>query len=163
MDAASGKKILRVLSSENARKILEVTGKKQITASQISIDCKIPLTKVYQWIKKLQELNLLKISNVITERRKIRLYQNLIKMIVINPNEYPSIKIEVLGIGIRHKCDVCGSSNFTLTYYTKPNKMEYRCIDCELEHANTAARLLKEERQKVVFLKFIQSKKKDNS
>ena len=163
MDDESGKKILRMLSSENARKILEVTSKKPITASQVSINCKIPLTKVYRWIKKLQELNLLKISNVITERRKIRLYQSLIKMIVINPNEYPSIKIEVLGIGIRHKCDVCGSSNFTLTYYTKPNKMEYRCIDCELEHTDTVARLLKEERQKVVFLKFFQSKKKDNS
>lgn len=161
MDAESGKKILRVLSSENARKILEVTSKKPITVSQISINCKIPLTKVYRWVKKLQELNLLKISYVITERRKTHLYQSMVKMIVINPNEYPSIKIEVLGIGIRHKCDVCGSSNFTLTYYTKPNKMEYRCIDCELEHTDTVARLLKEERQKVVFLKFIQSKKKD--
>ena len=156
VDQDSSRKILRVINSRHAKKILETTSKAPMSATQINRSCRIPLTKVYQWVQKLQDLKFLKISGMINEEgRKVRLYQSMVKMIVINPNNYPAFSVEVMGIGAPRKCDVCSSKNFTLTYYPKPNKCEYQCIDCELEHAKTASHLLKEEKQKTVFLKFM--------
>ena len=44
-------RILKIMGSKNARKIIEITYEKPLSASEISKTCGIPLTKVYRWLR----------------------------------------------------------------------------------------------------------------
>ena len=84
----SDKVILKTLGSDNARKILKSISERSMSVSQISKDCNIPLTKTYRWVKKLQNMKFLRASGTISkEKRKIRLYQSLVKIIIFNAND----------------------------------------------------------------------------
>ena len=66
----SSKIILKIIGSENARKILKSTSKCPMSASQISTECDIPLTKTYRWIKKLQNMKFLQTSGMVSSDQK---------------------------------------------------------------------------------------------
>ncbi len=141
------------MGSKNARKILEATNEKPMSASEISKNCSIPLTKVYRWLQRLENCKLLMLSGIINEKgRKVRLYKSGVTMIMINPTESKSPKVEILGSGNTIKCVECGSSNCNLIFDKKSNKTNAQCMDCEMKYKETLSHLLKEEQQKFIVL-----------
>ena len=140
------------MGSENARKIIQVTNEKPLSASEISKTCSIPLTKVYQWLRRLENCKLLRPTGVINEEgRRIRLYKSMVNMIMIDPTETSSPRVEILGSGKIIKCSKCGSANCTLVY-DKSNKTTAQCIDCKTKYVETISHSLKEEKQKFIIL-----------
>ncbi len=155
-DAESGIKILKILNSENVRKILEGTSEKPISAEKISKKYNIPLTKVYRWIKKLQDLKLLETTGDITENgRKVRLYKNLVRMIMVNPQNPAESKVRMLGIGNQLSCFKCGSSNCTLEFDNNKSEWSSKCVECDRKMIQTISHKLKEEQQKAILLESI--------
>jgi DNA-binding transcriptional ArsR family regulator len=149
----SDKVILKILGSNNARKILKSISERSMSVSQISKDCNIPLTKTYRWIKKLQNLKFVRASGIISkEKRKVRSYQSLVKMIIFNANDVNDSKVQVLGIGNNFNCNKCGSGKCTLEYNTQTDLWNYNCLDCSQEYVQTNFIKLKEEQQKVILL-----------
>ena len=152
-DAELGKKILKIMNSENARKILSATTEKPVSAEKISKSMEIPLTKVYRWLKKLQTLKLIETTGEITEEgRKIRLYKNLVKMIMINPQQPLESKVQLLGVGNQITCNHCGSKNCSLEFDSKKNEWKSKCLDCDKNLIQTMSHELKEEQQKAILL-----------
>ncbi len=152
-DDQSSKNLLKIISSENARKILKSTSKRSMSASQISEKCNIPLTKTYRWIKKLLNVKFIQGSGTISkEGRKIIFYKSLVKTIIFNPSSDNDSKVQVLGVGNVLTCNKCGSGKCTLDYNTQTNLWNYKCSDCSLEYVQTNLQKLKEEQQKVILL-----------
>ena len=155
VDSDSNVKIIKMIGSEHARKIIQVTNEKPLSASEISKTCSIPLTKVYRWLQKLENCKLLRPTGVINEEgRRIRFYKSMVNMIMIDPTETPSPKVEILGSGNIIKCSKCGSTNCTLAY-DKSNKTTAQCMDCKIKYVETLSHSLKEEKQKFMILDFI--------
>ncbi len=153
LDVLTSKKILRIMSSESARKILEETSHSEKSVSQISEACDLPLTKTYRWIKKLQDLKLLDVSGTISEEgRKVKLFKSLVQMIIFNPRVGKNPEVEVLGIGNRLTCSKCGSKNCSLELNEKTDNWEHKCNDCMNFFVQTTSHSLKEEQQKVILL-----------
>ncbi len=153
LDALTSKKILRIMSSESARKILEDTSKDERSVSQISEACNLPLTKTYRWIKKLQDLKLLEVTGTISEEgRKVKLFKSLVQMIIFNPRIGKTPEVEILGIGNKLVCSKCGSKNCSLELDEKTNNWEHQCNDCKQSFVETTSHKLKEEQQKVMLL-----------
>ena len=143
------------MGSEHARKIIQVTNEKPLSASEISKTCSIPLTKVYRWLRRLENCKLLQPTGVINEEgRRIRLYKSMVNMIMIDPTETSSPRVEILGSGSIIKCSKCGSANCTLAY-DKSNKTTIQCMDCKTKYVETLSHSLKEEKQKFMILDFI--------
>lgn len=153
LDALTSKKILRIMSSESARKILEDTSKSERSVSQISESCNLPLTKTYRWIKKLQDLKLLEVTGTISEEgRKVKLFKSLVQMIIFNPRIGKNPEVEVLGIGTKLTCSKCGSNNCTLELNEGTNNWELQCNDCQQFFVETNSHQLKEQQQKIMLL-----------
>ena len=154
VDVDLNDKILKMMSSKLARKIIEMTTQRSHSASEISEMGNIPLTKVYRWLQKLEDYKLLRVTKIINhEGRKVSFYSSMIDMIMINPNKKPSLEIEILGLGNIINCLKCGSINCTLEYDKKSNKTVCKCIDCETRYVETFSHDLKEEQQKMIILK----------
>jgi hypothetical protein len=152
-DTPSNKIILKIISSENARKILKSTSERSMSASGISKECSIPLTKTYRWIKKLQNMKFIQASGTISkEGRKIMSYKSLVKTIIFNTNDVTDSRVQVLGIGNNLTCNKCGSGKCTLDYNPQDNLWNYKCLDCSLMYVQTNFIKLKEEQQKVILL-----------
>ena len=75
-------------------------------------------------------------------------------MIIIDPTETSSSKVEILGSGNIIKCSKCRSSNCTLEI-DKSNKTTVQCRDCKTKYVETLSHSLKEEKQKFMILDFI--------
>lgn len=152
-DEQSSKSLLKVIGSDNARKILKSISEHSMSASQISKDCNIPLTKTYRWIKKLQNLKLIQTSGIISkENRRVRSYKSLIKIIIFNASDVNDSKVNVLGIGNKFACNKCGSEKCTLDYDMQTDLWHYKCLACSLKYVQTNFTKLKEEQQKVILL-----------
>ena len=144
-----------MMGSEHARKIIQITHEKPLSALEISKTCSIPLTKVYRWLQKLENCKLLQLTGIISEEgRRIRFYKRRVNMIMIDPTETSSPKVEILGSGNIIKCSKCGSANCTLAY-DKSNKTTVQCMDCKVKYVETLSHSLKEEKQKFMILDFI--------
>lgn len=61
--------LLKIISNKNSAKILKTTNNSK-SAYDISRDCKISLTTVYRELRKMDEINLLKVSGSIDETGK---------------------------------------------------------------------------------------------
>jgi DNA-binding transcriptional ArsR family regulator len=152
-DEQSSKIILKILSSDNARKILNSTSERSMSVSQISKDCNIPLTKTYRWVKKLQNMKFVRASGAISkEKRKVRSYQSLVQMIIFNAKDVNDSKVKVLKIRNNINCNNCGSGKCILEYNPQTNLWNYNCLDCSQEYVQTNFIKLKEEQQKVILL-----------
>ncbi len=152
VDSDSNVKIIKMMGSEHARKIIQVTNEKPLSASEISETCGIPLTKVYRWLQRLENCKLLRPTGIINEDgRRIRFYKSMVNMIMIDPTETSSPRVEILGSGNIIKCSKCGSTNCTLAY-DKSNKTTAECIDCKIKYVETLSHSLKEEKQKLIIL-----------
>ena len=152
VDSDSNVKIIKMMGSKHARKIIQVTNEKPLSASEISETCSIPLTKVYQWLRRLENCKLLKPSGIVNEGgRRIRFYKSRVNMIMIDPTETSSPRVEILGSGNIIKCSKCGSTNCTLAY-DKSNKTTAQCLDCKIKYVETLSHSLKEEKQKFIIL-----------
>lgn len=154
VDPDSNDQILRMIGSKHARKIIEITNQRSMSAMEISKTADIPLTKVYRWLQKLENHKLLHVTGTInSQRRKVRLYKSLVEMIMIHPGKNNSPRIEILGSGETIFCSKCGSSNCTLEYDKNFNKTVCKCIDCEIRYLQVYSHTLREEKQKVIILK----------
>ena len=149
----SSRIILKIINSENARKILKSTSERSMSAAQISQRCNIPLTKTYRWLKKLQNMKFIQGSGTISKQgRKVTSYKSLVKTIIFNPNHDDKSIVQVLGVGNTLTCSKCRSKKCTLDYDLKTNLWSYSCIDCHLSLVQTNQKKLKEEQQKVFLL-----------
>lgn len=154
VDVDLNDKILKMVSSRLARKIIEITTHRSLSASEISEMGNIPLTKVYRWLQKLEDYKLLRVTKIINhEGRKVSFYKSMIDMIMVNPNKKPSLGIEILGVGNIINCSKCESTNCTLEYDKKSKMTVCKCIDCETRYLETFSHDLKEEKQKIIILK----------
>ncbi len=152
-DEQSSKILLKIVSSENARKILKSISKRSMSVAQISEKCDIPLTKTYRWIKKLQNVKFIQGSGTISkEGRKIIFYKSLVKTIIFNPSSNNDSNVHVMGVGNVLTCNKCGSEKCTLDYNTQTNLWNYKCLDCNLKYVQTNLLKLKEEQQKIILL-----------
>ncbi len=151
-DENSSKNLLKIINSENARKILNATSENFISASQISKNHNIPLTKTYRWLKKLQSVKFIQsLPTFDKDGRKIMTYKSLVKTVIFNPGDSKS-KIQILGIGDNLSCNKCGSKKYNLEYNNDTNLWNYECSDCRQKYVETNIQKLKEEQQKIILL-----------
>lgn len=152
VDSDSNLRIIKMMGSKNARKIIQITDEKPLSASEIHKACSIPLTKVYRWLRKLENCKLLQPSGNVNENgRRVRLYKSQVNMIMIDPRQ-TSPNVEILGSGIPIKCSKCGSNNCNLTFDKKTNKTVAQCIDCDIKFRESVSHQLKEQEQKFIIL-----------
>lgn len=88
--------ILKIVSNSQGMKVLEDTIDHPKSAYDISITCKIPLTQVYRWIRKLQRIGFLRVSGATNSTgKKYFMYQSKIKSIKVTLGENSKLRIEI--------------------------------------------------------------------
>lgn len=88
--------IMKLVSNEQAMQVLEHTIGSPKSAHNISITCKIPLTQVYRWVRKLHKIGLVRISGATNPAgKKYFMYQSKIRTIKITLGENSSLQIEM--------------------------------------------------------------------
>ncbi len=85
----SSKKIIEALNNDTARKILEVLSEEALSTSQIAEKLNLPLTTVQYNVKKLLEVELIKVKfkRLSEKRREVEYYEPSKKLIVILPEK----------------------------------------------------------------------------
>ena len=160
IDSDFNVKIIKIMGTKYARKILESIHEEPLSALEISKVCNIPLTKVYRWLIKLEQCSLLLASGKIGDKgRKIRLYKSKVNTITISPSEKSSPRVGILGTGNIIICSKCGSSNCIVTYDKKSNKTIGQCLNCKISYVETLSHTLKEEQQKFMILEYFSNLK----
>lgn len=87
--------ILRIMSNDQAMKILRQTSNSPKSAWQISQESGIALTQVYRWTRKLHKVGFLRISgDTNSAGKKFFMYQSKINSIHIVLNSAPETIIE---------------------------------------------------------------------
>lgn len=153
-------KIIKILASKQARRILELAGDKPISASDIIHASKISQPKVYHWLDRMSKVKLLQISGTINEnKRKIRLYKSNVNMITINPKHKDASIMEIIGSGEEISCIRCGSRNCDLKFEANLNKMVGYCKNCEMTSNEFFLQKQREEQQKLVILQALSEKR----
>ena len=86
----SSKKIIETLNNDTARKILEVLSEEALSTSQIAEKLNLPLTTVQYNVKKLLEVELIKVKfkRLSEKRREVEYYEPSKKLIVILPEKW---------------------------------------------------------------------------
>jgi predicted transcriptional regulator len=88
--------MLKVVSNEQAIQVLEHTIDSPKSAYDISIACKIPLTQVYRWVRKLHKLGFVRVSGATNPAgKKYFMYQSKIRTIKVTLGENSNPKIEI--------------------------------------------------------------------
>ena len=84
-DSALRKAILKALSDEYSRTIMNYTIEKPKSVVDISKDCDVPMTTAYRRVHELEESKILKITGSIVtdDGKKFFLYQNRLKAIYV--------------------------------------------------------------------------------
>ena len=88
--------ILRIMSNDQAMKILRQTSDSPKSAWQICQTSGIPLTQVYRWVRKLHNAGFLRISgDTNSSGKKFFIYQSKVNSIrvLLNPNSDAQIEI----------------------------------------------------------------------
>jgi len=157
----SSHRMIKIFSSNNARKILEIISTEPYPVKKIHEISKIPINKIYEWIQKFEDEGILEISGDITdEGRKSRLFKSKIKLILLRPSENSSKGIQVIGMGVNQKCQKCGFENYSLTYFEKSDKLSFQCVNCKTLEAQLVKREIKEKDQIIFGLKYMIKSKK---
>ncbi|MDE1726360.1 MAG: helix-turn-helix transcriptional regulator [Thaumarchaeota archaeon] len=88
--------ILKIISNEQAMRILEHSMDSPKSAYAISMACEIPLTQVYRWVRKLHKMGFVRISGATNGAgKKYFMYQSKVKTIkiVLSATSSPLIEI----------------------------------------------------------------------
>lgn len=88
--------ILKIVSNEQAILVLEYMMDSPKSAHDISISCKIPLTQVYRWVRKLHKVGFVRVSGATNPAgKKYFMYQSKIRTIQVTLGENSSPQIEI--------------------------------------------------------------------
>ncbi|MDD3041490.1 MAG: winged helix-turn-helix domain-containing protein [Methanosarcinaceae archaeon] len=94
------RKITQTLSNETSLKILELLGKKGLSASDIAVELKIPLTTVKYNLDSLVDSELVQVKQIKWSRkgRQVKIYEAMEKLIVLVPSKTFADKISIMSI-----------------------------------------------------------------
>ncbi|MDE1829338.1 MAG: hypothetical protein KGI25_03340 [Thaumarchaeota archaeon] len=88
--------VLKIISNEQAMKVLEYSMESPRSAYDISTNCNIPLTQVYRWVRKLHKLGFVKISGATNNAgKKYFMYKSKVKTIRVTLDAVPGSKVEI--------------------------------------------------------------------
>ena len=88
--------ILKIISNDQAMKILQYTNASPKSAWEISRSSGIPLTQVYRWVRRLYNVGFLRISGDTNSfGKKFFMYQNKINSIKVSLNPSLETQIEI--------------------------------------------------------------------
>lgn len=94
------RKITQILSNETSLKILELLGKKSMSATNIAEELKLPLTTVKYNLDSLVESDLIKVKQIKWSQkgRQVKIYESVEKLIVLVPSRNSIDKLSVISL-----------------------------------------------------------------
>lgn len=94
------RKITQILSNETSLKILELLGKKSMSATNIAEELKLPLTTVKYNLDSLVESDLIKVKQIKWSQkgRQVKIYESVEKLIVLVPSRSPMDKLSIINL-----------------------------------------------------------------
>lgn len=94
------RKITQILSNETSLKILELLGKKSMSATDIAEELNLPLTTVKYNLDSLAESDLIKVKQIKWSKkgRQIKIYESVEKLIVLVPSKSSMDKLSIINI-----------------------------------------------------------------
>jgi DNA-binding transcriptional ArsR family regulator len=94
------RKITQTLSNETSLKVLELLGKKSLSATDIAEELKIPLTTVKYNLDSLVDSDLIKVKQIKWSRkgRQVKIYEAMEKLIILVPSRNPVDKISIISL-----------------------------------------------------------------
>ncbi len=94
------RKITQILSNETSLKILELLGKKSMSATKIAEELNLPLTTVKYNLDSLFESDLIKIKQIKWSQkgRQIKIYESVEKLIVLVPSRTSIDKLSIISL-----------------------------------------------------------------
>ncbi|AKB26889.1 putative transcriptional regulators [Methanosarcina siciliae T4/M] len=94
------RKITQVLSNETSLKILELLGKKSMSATNIAEELKLPLTTVKYNLDSLAESDLIKVKQIKWSQkgRQVKIYESAEKLIVLVPSRSTMDKLSIINL-----------------------------------------------------------------
>ncbi|WP_269850020.1 ArsR/SmtB family transcription factor [Methanosarcina horonobensis] len=94
------RKITQILSNETSLKILELLGKKSMSATNIAEELNLPLTTVKYNLDSLVESDLIKVKQIKWSQkgRQVKIYESVEKLIVLVPSRNPIDKLSIISL-----------------------------------------------------------------
>jgi len=94
------RKITQILSNETSLKILELLGKKSMSATNIAEELNLPLTTVKYNLDSLIESDLIKVKQIKWSQkgRQVKIYESVEKLIVLVPSRSSMDKLSIISI-----------------------------------------------------------------
>lgn len=94
------RKITQILSNETSLKILELLGKKSMSATNIAEELKLPLTTVKYNLDSLVESDLIKVKQIKWSQkgRQVKIYESVEKLIVLVPSRNSLDKLSIISL-----------------------------------------------------------------
>jgi len=94
------RKLTQVLSNETSLKILEILGKKSMSATNIAEELNLPLTTVKYNLDSLAESDLIKVKQIKWSQkgRQVKIYESVEKLIVLVPSRNPIDKLSIISL-----------------------------------------------------------------
>ncbi len=94
------RKITQILSNETSLKILELLGKKGMSATDIAAELNLPLTTVKYNLDSLAESDLIKVKQIKWSKkgRQVKIYESVEKLIVLVPSKSSLDKLSIINI-----------------------------------------------------------------
>ncbi len=94
------RKITQILSNETSLKILELLGKKGMSATDIAEELNLPLTTVKYNLDSLAESDLIKVKQIKWSKkgRQVKIYESVEKLIVLVPSKSSLDKLSIINI-----------------------------------------------------------------
>jgi DNA-binding transcriptional ArsR family regulator len=94
------RKITQILSNETSLKILELLGKKSMSATSIAEELKLPLTTVKYNLDSLIESDLIKVKQIKWSQkgRQVKIYESVEKLIVLVPSKSSIDKLSIINL-----------------------------------------------------------------
>jgi len=94
------RKITQILSNETSLKILDLLGKKSMSATNIAEELKLPLTTVKYNLDSLVESDLIKVKQIKWSQkgRQVKIYESAEKLIVLVPSRNTMDKLSIINL-----------------------------------------------------------------
>ncbi|WP_440946228.1 ArsR/SmtB family transcription factor [Methanosarcina sp. T3] len=94
------RKITQILSNETSLKILELLGKKSMSATNIAEELNLPLTTVKYNLDSLVESDLIKVKQIKWSQkgRQVKIYESVEKLIVLVPSRSTMDKLSIINL-----------------------------------------------------------------
>ncbi len=94
------RKLTQVLSNETSLKILEILGKKNMSATNIAEELNLPLTTVKYNLDSLVESDLIKVKQIKWSQkgRQVKIYESVEKLIVLVPSRNSMDKLSIISL-----------------------------------------------------------------